>query len=413
MTGASNVNYWLRQRKIEPTKDLVDAILARGQEDRSHPHRRRDPARRRAAAPRRAEAPAPSSHAADEAPRPADRRERARVHGAPGHRACPPRRRQRPMVATADDREPADRCDRNDAPTAPAPPLRGDPAERALEAARSSPWHRRRSDRARGSSPPRSPIPTGSATLTVSLAERADRVSAPARLRAARLGAGDARRPAAVERSLPAGAIAALLARSEEIAARLGEALRDPQRRHGDGAPRRARAVRVWDRRGTSALLCASMRGALTRLGPGSAGPPRPSPCRRRAARSHPRFRGDAGARLPCCERDAADAPVGGGSGRAGARRQPRGVSRSQPSATPSISSCGGSARSRASLEASARRSPAFDRSRARAALAPGTFDEWLVSPRALIELDERRAGLLSLIDARVAERGEAAVLSL
>ncbi len=29
MSGASNVNYWLRQRKIEPSKELVDAILAR------------------------------------------------------------------------------------------------------------------------------------------------------------------------------------------------------------------------------------------------------------------------------------------------------------------------------------------------------------------------------------------------
>jgi 2-isopropylmalate synthase len=29
MSGASNVNYWLRQRQIEPSKDLVDAILAR------------------------------------------------------------------------------------------------------------------------------------------------------------------------------------------------------------------------------------------------------------------------------------------------------------------------------------------------------------------------------------------------
>ena len=28
MSGASNVNYWLRQRKIEPSKELVDAILA-------------------------------------------------------------------------------------------------------------------------------------------------------------------------------------------------------------------------------------------------------------------------------------------------------------------------------------------------------------------------------------------------
>jgi 2-isopropylmalate synthase len=29
MSGASNVNYWLRQRKIEPSKELCDAILAR------------------------------------------------------------------------------------------------------------------------------------------------------------------------------------------------------------------------------------------------------------------------------------------------------------------------------------------------------------------------------------------------
>jgi len=29
MSGASNVNYWLRQRKIEPSKGLVDAILAK------------------------------------------------------------------------------------------------------------------------------------------------------------------------------------------------------------------------------------------------------------------------------------------------------------------------------------------------------------------------------------------------
>lgn len=56
----------------------------------------------------------------------------------------------------------------------------------------------------------------------------------------------------------------------------------------------------------------------------------------------------------------------------------------------------------------------AFDRERAREVLAPpGSFEDWLVSPRILIELDERRAGLLSLIVARVAERGEAAVLSL
>jgi hypothetical protein len=55
----------------------------------------------------------------------------------------------------------------------------------------------------------------------------------------------------------------------------------------------------------------------------------------------------------------------------------------------------------------------ALDRARAREALAPGGFETWLVSPRGLVELDERRAGLLSLIEALVADRGEAAVLSL
>jgi isopropylmalate/homocitrate/citramalate synthase len=29
MSGASNVNYWLRQRKIETSKELVEAILAK------------------------------------------------------------------------------------------------------------------------------------------------------------------------------------------------------------------------------------------------------------------------------------------------------------------------------------------------------------------------------------------------
>lgn len=55
----------------------------------------------------------------------------------------------------------------------------------------------------------------------------------------------------------------------------------------------------------------------------------------------------------------------------------------------------------------------AFDPERARQALTPGAFEGWLVSPRALIELEERRVGLLSLIEARIAERGEAAVHAL
>lgn len=54
-----------------------------------------------------------------------------------------------------------------------------------------------------------------------------------------------------------------------------------------------------------------------------------------------------------------------------------------------------------------------FDRERAASALAPGDFDSWLLSPRGLIELDERRASLLSLLEAQVRERGAGAVLCL
>ncbi|MDI1443228.1 hypothetical protein [Polyangium sp. 6x1] len=55
----------------------------------------------------------------------------------------------------------------------------------------------------------------------------------------------------------------------------------------------------------------------------------------------------------------------------------------------------------------------ALDRDHARDLLASGPFETWLVSPRTLVDLDERRKSLLTLISARVAERGEAAVLSL
>jgi hypothetical protein len=54
-----------------------------------------------------------------------------------------------------------------------------------------------------------------------------------------------------------------------------------------------------------------------------------------------------------------------------------------------------------------------FDRERAAAVLAAGDFEDRLLSPRALVELDERRAGLLTLIEARVGQRGADAVLSL
>ncbi|TKD13181.1 hypothetical protein [Polyangium fumosum] len=55
----------------------------------------------------------------------------------------------------------------------------------------------------------------------------------------------------------------------------------------------------------------------------------------------------------------------------------------------------------------------ALDRDHARDLLASGPFETWLVSPRTLVDLDERRKSLLTLISARVAERGEPAVLSL
>jgi hypothetical protein len=54
-----------------------------------------------------------------------------------------------------------------------------------------------------------------------------------------------------------------------------------------------------------------------------------------------------------------------------------------------------------------------FDRASAEAALNSGSFEEWLLSPRSLVELSERRASLLSLIEAQIALRGEEAVLSL
>jgi hypothetical protein len=55
----------------------------------------------------------------------------------------------------------------------------------------------------------------------------------------------------------------------------------------------------------------------------------------------------------------------------------------------------------------------AFDRDRAAAVFAEGGFETWLVAPRVRIELDERRAALLTLIEAKVAARGAEHVLSL
>ena len=49
---------------------------------------------------------------------------------------------------------------------------------------------------------------------------------------------------------------------------------------------------------------------------------------------------------------------------------------------------------------------------RAAELFAPREFDSWLLPPRALVELEERRAALLSLIEAKIAGRDEATVLT-
>jgi hypothetical protein len=54
-----------------------------------------------------------------------------------------------------------------------------------------------------------------------------------------------------------------------------------------------------------------------------------------------------------------------------------------------------------------------FDRVQAQKVFLAGTFDEWLLSPRTLMILDERRATLLTLLHARIDAYGEQAVLSL
>jgi hypothetical protein len=54
----------------------------------------------------------------------------------------------------------------------------------------------------------------------------------------------------------------------------------------------------------------------------------------------------------------------------------------------------------------------ALDRPTAEAALHGGAFPNWLVASRPLVEMLERRGAILSLVDARVAEFGEPAVLA-
>lgn len=55
----------------------------------------------------------------------------------------------------------------------------------------------------------------------------------------------------------------------------------------------------------------------------------------------------------------------------------------------------------------------AFDAAAARAVLAQGDFEDWLVSPRMIDEYADRRATVLSLVAARIEAQGEAPTLSL
>lgn len=54
-----------------------------------------------------------------------------------------------------------------------------------------------------------------------------------------------------------------------------------------------------------------------------------------------------------------------------------------------------------------------LDRQHVSSLFLSGGFENWLLSPRALIGLNERRAAILCLIEARVLERGADAVLTL
>jgi hypothetical protein len=54
-----------------------------------------------------------------------------------------------------------------------------------------------------------------------------------------------------------------------------------------------------------------------------------------------------------------------------------------------------------------------LNRAAARELLAPTAFTDWLVSPRTLVDLDERRKSVLTLVEARIGESGEARVLCL
>jgi hypothetical protein len=53
----------------------------------------------------------------------------------------------------------------------------------------------------------------------------------------------------------------------------------------------------------------------------------------------------------------------------------------------------------------------ALDPARERELFTGGAFDGWLLAPRGVVELDQRRLAVLSLVEAEIAARGEAAVL--
>lgn len=55
----------------------------------------------------------------------------------------------------------------------------------------------------------------------------------------------------------------------------------------------------------------------------------------------------------------------------------------------------------------------AFDEGRSAVTFAPGDFSTWILPPRTRVDLNERRAALLTLIEAKIVARGADAVLSL
>lgn len=218
--------------------------------------------------------------------------------------------------------------------------------------------------------------------------------------------------PSTIERHLGAGEVVALLEGQPVL---LGK-LRGKLAVENDGtlvallsAPRPASEGEAWDTAAVTALHPTS--ALLVKRWEGWAGAPVAAPGERARLVDATRA-GDAGARLSGGARDAAGRCSTWPSGR---RWAPSG----QPEAFPdhvqralvdaAATAAGGGALSPGCAE----RARALRlRARRQVVLHPGGFEDWLVSPRSLVELDERRAGLLSSIEAQIALR-EAAVLSL